>query len=72
MNGTLRPYRHVLSKKIHVKGTFCEAYFKEILMKELIFTKEANKIISEKNLRDTFKILKINITETIIVTLWAE
>ena len=55
-----------------MKGTFCEAYFKEILMKELIFTKEANKIISEKNLRDTFKILKINIIETIIVTLWAE
>ena len=50
-------------------------YFKEILMKELIFTKEANKIISEKkkkNLRDTLKILKINITETIIETSWAE
>ena len=50
-------------------------YFKEILMKELIFTKEANKIISgkkKKNLRDTLKILKINITETIIETSWAE
>ena len=39
-----------VSRKIHVKGTFCEAYFKEILMKELIFTKEANKIISEKKI----------------------